>query len=250
MNGLEGRARPSFRSSYGRLAAAQKTSVGVSFYSRWVNRPLGRVFAAGGHVAGLTPNHLTAMSAVFTLGGLVLIATVPPHPLTGVAAGVLLLLGFALDSSDGQLARLRGGGSLLGEWLDHIVDSAKTPLVHVAVLIAAWRFYAVDPSWLLVPLVFLVIAVVQFSGILLTPFLLQRGGRGQAARTPSTVRSLALLPADYGVIATSFLLCGIPAVFVPTYTVLAGFSVVITGIMLAGWRRRLLAADSQSDAGA
>ena len=206
MHGLERRARPSFRSSYGRLAAAQKTSVGVSFYSRWVNRPLGRLFAAGGHVLGMTPNQLTAVSALCTLGGLALVAGTAPGPFTGALAGLLLILGFAFDSSDGQLARLRGGGSLVGEWLDHIVDSAKTPLVHVAVLVAAWRFYAVDPVWLLVPLVFLVSAVVQFSGILLTPFLLQRGGRSQAARTPSTVRSLALLPADYGVIATSFLL--------------------------------------------
>ena len=228
-----------FSAYYRQLAAAQKTSVGVSFYSRWVNRPWGRVLASASRVAGLTPNQVTAVSAACSLAAVLVLTLVPPHPLVGLAVGFLLMLGFAFDSADGQLARLRGGGSALGEWLDHIVDSAKTPVVHLAVAVAAWRFYAVDPAWLLVPLGFAVVAVVMFTGTLLTPFLLARNPAGAPLRQPSTARSLLLLPADYGVLAASFLLSGIPAVFVPLYSALGVASALVTLALLVSWMRRL-----------
>lgn len=228
-----------FSAYYRQLAAAQKTSVGVSYYSRWVNRPWGRVLASASRVAGLTPNQVTAISAVCSLAAMLVLTLVPPHPLVGLAVGVLLMLGFAFDSADGQLARLRGGGSALGEWLDHIVDSGKTPLVHLAVAVAAWRFYDLDPVWLLVPLGYAVVAVVLFTGTLLTPFLLERSPSPTPARKPSTARSLALLPADYGVLATSFLLSGVPSVFVPVYTALGIATVLVTGALLVSWVRRL-----------
>ena len=55
-----------FRGSLTELQRAQKTSKGAPAYSRLVNRPLGRVFAAVAHVAGATPNMVTAISAGFT----------------------------------------------------------------------------------------------------------------------------------------------------------------------------------------
>ena len=64
------------------------------------------------------------------------------------------MLGYALDSADGQLARLRGGGSLTGEWLDHVIDSFKISTLHLAVLVMAYRFFPTPTWWLLVPLVF------------------------------------------------------------------------------------------------
>src|SRR4051812_44202085 len=92
-----------------RLSAAQKGAAGAPAYSRFVNRPAGRVLAALAHRAGLTPNAVTGLSAVVTLSGLVLLVTVRPLWWEGPAVAALLLLGYALDSADGQLARLRGG---------------------------------------------------------------------------------------------------------------------------------------------
>ena len=67
-----------------RLAAAQKARApGAPAYSIYVNRPLGRLLAAAAYLAGLTPNAVTAISAVFTFSGIVIIALVPPSPLTG-----------------------------------------------------------------------------------------------------------------------------------------------------------------------
>lgn len=226
-----------FRQSHARLSSAQKSAVGVSYYSRWINRPMGRVLAAAAHVAGLSPNGVTLLSAGATLTGLALLVIVPPSVPVGIIVGLLLILGFALDSADGQVARLRGGGSALGEWLDHIVDAGKTVLVHTAVLVHAWLNVDVPTPWLLVPLAYQLVAVVQFSGILLTQFLERRGPAG--ARRPSGLRSLLLLPADYGVLSVAFLTSGVSSVFLPLYTGLGAITLVVTAAMIAGWVKRL-----------
>lgn len=230
-------SKPTFRENYEQLARAQKSSVGVSFYSRWINRPAGRVLAAAAHVVGLTPNGVTYLSALASLAGLALLVLAPPTPLAGVGVGALLMLGFALDSADGQLARLRGGGSVLGEWLDHLIDSGKTVLVHTSVLLMLWRSADVDQAWLAVPLWYQFVAVVTFSGILLTQFLEPKGPAAQ--RRPSNLRSLALLPADYGVLCLAFLTSGVQWVFLPLYAALAAVTTLISAAMIARWAKRL-----------
>ena len=107
------------------LASAQKPGRGAPPYSRWINRRLGRLLAAAAYLAGRTPNQVTGLSALMTAIALVLVATVRPALWLGILVAFLLLLGYALDSADGQLARLRGGGTKAGEWLDHVVDAFK-----------------------------------------------------------------------------------------------------------------------------
>ena len=53
------------RTTVRRLAAAQKGAAGAPAYSRFVNRPLGRLFAALAFHAGLTPNAVTAFDVDF-----------------------------------------------------------------------------------------------------------------------------------------------------------------------------------------
>src|SRR4051794_28290259 len=112
----------SFAESYRALSRAQKPPRGVSFVTRFVVRPMGRVFAALGYSWGLTPNAITLISSLVTLAGIAVLALLTPSALSGVLAAVLLLLGFGLDSADGQVARLAGTSSLAGEWLDHVAD--------------------------------------------------------------------------------------------------------------------------------
>ena len=86
----------------------------------------------------------------------------------GIAVSLLLLLGYALDSADGQLARVRGGGSKAGEWLDHVADIAKISSLHSAVAIAVLRYFDLDSLlYLAVPVIFLVANVTQFFGMML-----------------------------------------------------------------------------------
>ncbi|WP_019629282.1 CDP-alcohol phosphatidyltransferase family protein [Actinomadura atramentaria] len=215
-----------FRAALARLAGAQKSAKGAPAYSRFVNRRLGRFLAAASYTAGLTPNQVTGISACFTFAGVALIALAAPAPWVGIAVCLALVVGYAFDSADGQLARLRGGGSPAGEYLDHMVDSLKISALHGAVLISFYRFFDLDhAAYLLIPLGFTVVAAVMFFGMILKDLLARahRARTGTAvppAAAPSTLRSLLVVPTDYGLLCASFLLLGWPKVFLPVYALI------------------------------
>ncbi|MFE6183255.1 CDP-alcohol phosphatidyltransferase family protein [Streptomyces sp. NPDC056465] len=229
------------------LRGAQKSSKGVSLYSRYVNRPAGRLLAAGSYRVGLSPNQVTLVSAAFTFLSVAAVALVEPSWWLGVLVYAGLAVGFAFDSADGQLARLTGRGGPDGEWLDHVVDCAKMVLVHSAVLIAFHRFGALPgEGWLLLPLGFLFVAVLTFCAGLLREQL----GKAAARAAPvaagpavpaSRLRAVALLPADYGVFCLVFLLLGAPGAFRAGYAVLAAVHALFLVAFLAKWFRELKA---------
>jgi phosphatidylglycerophosphate synthase len=191
---------------------------------------------------------VTGISALFTFSGIAVLAIGEPSWLMGIVVTLLLAIGYALDSSDGQLARLRGGGSMFGEWLDHMIDSLKIASLHLAVAILAYRTFDVDERWLLVPLAFSAVGVVHFVGMLLTELL----GRVQAARTGvatpggeySRLNSILKLPTDYGVLCLVFVLLGAPEAFRVVYTVLAASTIGYTLLVVGRWARRLQALDA------
>ncbi|MDX3502131.1 CDP-alcohol phosphatidyltransferase family protein [Streptomyces sp. ATCC51928] len=233
------------------LRGAQKSAKGVSFYSRYVNRPAGRVLAAGAYRAGMTPNQVTLTSALFTYGALASVALVEPSWTLGVLVYAALAVGFAFDSADGQLARLTGRGGPDGEWLDHVVDCGKLVLVHTAVLISFYRFGELpSDAWLLLPLGFQLAAVVTFCAGLLRE---QLGKAAASARGPSwaeparpaqpvsRVRAVILLPADYGVFCLVFLLLGAPGAFRAGYAALAVVHTLFLAAFLTKWFRELKA---------
>lgn len=240
-------AEQTLRDSLRRLKGAQKSNKGAPLYSVLVNRPLGRFFAAVAHQVGMTPNQVTAVSAVCTFLGIGLVAAAPPTIWLGVVVGTLLVLGYALDASDGQLARLRGGGSLLGEWLDHVIDSCKIATLHLAVLIMAWRHYDIE-YWALVPIVFAAIYVVHFFGMLLTDLLTRifyaRAAKPLPPKTGASLLNSALkLPTDYGLLALSFFLIGFPSLFMGVYTFMALANAGYTALVLVKWARGIDALD-------
>ncbi|MFE4213683.1 CDP-alcohol phosphatidyltransferase family protein [Streptomyces sp. NPDC056844] len=229
------------------LRGAQKSSKGVSLYSRYVNRPAGRLLAAGAFRARLTPNQVTLISAAFTFTAIAAVALVEPSWQLGILVYAGLAVGFAFDSADGQLARLTGRGGPDGEWLDHVVDCAKMILVHSAVLIAFHRFGSLPgEGWLLLPLGFLFTAVLTFCAGLLREQLGRAAVRTApapaAAGAPvSRIRAVALLPADYGVFCLVFLLLGAPGVFRAGYAVLAAVHALFLVAFLVKWFRELKA---------
>lgn len=232
-----------FTAALGALRASQKSSIGISLYSRYVNRPVGRVFAAAAAAAGLTPNAVTAVSGAVTATGLIVLAVFPATIGCGIVVALCLALGFALDSADGQVARLTGRGSPAGEWLDHVVDAGKMVAVHAAVLIAAYRNELLTAAWLLIPLAYMLVAVLMFSGMTLFELLMRAAGVKASSQrsTPSTTRAVVLLFADYGVLALSFIAWGLSSVFVTVYVVLGAATAAITGLLLAKWFRSLSA---------
>ncbi|MFF7153194.1 CDP-alcohol phosphatidyltransferase family protein [Streptomyces sp. NPDC008139] len=228
------------------MRAAQKTAKGVSLYSRYVNRPVGRVLAAGAYRIGLTPNQVTLVSAVFSGAAVAALALGRPSWPLALAVWAGLVIGFAFDSADGQLARLLGAGSPAGEWLDHVVDCAKITAVHAAVLITFYRHFDLPgDGWLLLPLGFQLAAVLIFFGGLLTDKLKpkepksQGAAPGSPAPAPSRLRAVALLPVDYGVFCLVFLLLGSQSAFRTGYLVLFAVHALFLAAFLTKWFREL-----------
>lgn len=231
--------------SYRKLEQAQKGRArSAPAYSIYVNRPVGRVFASLAHAMGMTPNQVTGVSALLTFTGIVLLAVAPPSAALGIGVWLLLAVGYAWDSADGQVARLRGGGSLAGEWLDHVVDSTKLVSLHIAVAVGAFRFFELgSPLWILVPLLFAIIATVTFFGMILNDLLRARSGVEQSAQRGgfSLVRSLLGLPMDYGVLCLAFLLWGSQTLFMVVYSLLALAGLLFLFAALFVWFRKMKA---------
>jgi phosphatidylglycerophosphate synthase len=233
-----------FREALAGLRHAQKTSKGAPAYSRLVNRPLGRLFAAAAYTVGMTPNQVTAVSAAFTFAGIATICTVSPSPASSVAVALLLVVGYALDAADGQLARLRGGGSIAGEWLDHVVDAVKIASLHLAVLINWYRFVDRTDAQLLIPIGFQVTASVLFFVIILNDRI-RRAQRGSSAMIlagegrSSPLYSLAVVPTDYGLLCVSFVLMAWEAGFLWVYGALMAANAAFALLALAKWYREM-----------
>ena len=232
-----------------RLAGAQKPPAkGSPAYSRFVNRKIGRVLAAGSYQVGLTPNAVTGISALFSAAAIAIIACLSPSVGVGVLVAVLLLLGYAFDSADGQLARLRGGGSPAGEWLDHVVDSVKTSALHLAVLIGWYRFGDPDAlpgvhgdARLLVPIGFTLVAAVFFF----TQILMDQLRRAHPTQAPppagsaasDVIRSLIVAPTDYGLLCLVFVTLGWQQVFASLYALMFAGTTLFVLAALPKWYR-------------
>jgi phosphatidylglycerophosphate synthase len=236
-----------FAAAYNRLRLAQKAGKGAPPYSLYINRPLGRVFAAAAYQVGITPNQVTYISAAFTFAGIALIALGPSTVLSGILVGALLVIGYALDAADGQLARLRGGGSMLGEWLDHMIDSAKIASLHLGVLIGLWRTFDLHPAWLLVPMVFCISSCVHFFGMILVDLLarVERAKTGAPApmQPANKLKTLLKMPMDYGVLCLAFFFLGWHLGFFVLYTFLAVGSTGYLLLVVRKWGKDVVALD-------
>ncbi len=231
--------RAGYRASLAALGGAQKTHRGVSLYSTHINRPLGRRFAAAADVVGMSPNQVTLLSGLSSFTAIAVLALLPQTVLIGILVSGALVLAFALDSADGQLARLHQAGSPAGEWLDHLLDCAAKLALHSAVLVA-WYRSGIRGAELLLPLAFQLVAVLLFFGGTLMAKLREQSGRVRpSAQGGSRLSWLFLLPVDQGVLSCSFLLWGYPAAFQAVYTLLFAASAVVLVAFFVAWLREL-----------
>jgi phosphatidylglycerophosphate synthase len=232
-----------------RLRAAQKPGAGAPLYSRWVNRPAGRCFAAVAARLHLRPNQVTVISAMFTFAGLALVALVSPRWWLGLLVAVLLLVGYALDAADGQLARLLGGGSRAGEWLDHVVDATKVSILHGVVLISFFRFTDASDAQMLVALGYQAVSAVMFFSMILIDQLRRQataasGVRPQPSRR-ATLQTVAAIPTDYATLCLCFALIGWQSVFRPVYTTMFLLNAALLVLTLGKWWREVRAMDGR-----
>ncbi len=213
-----------FQAALASVAAAQKPGSGVPAYTRWVNRRLARFAAAAAYAAGWSANAVTAASALLSLAAIVLMVSVPPDPVLGLLVGLLFAAGYVLDSADGQVARLGRTGSPAGEWLDHVVDSVRTPAIHLAVFVGlALQSDSLSLTdspnsnqWALaVALLYCLVSTGQFMSQILAEQL--SGATVPSSSSAGIRQSVLLIPTDMGALCWIFVLWGLPHIFVWAY---------------------------------
>ena len=221
-----GTEKPSFAQSFKELSLAQKGKKGVPLYTLHVNRPAGRVVAAALRNTRIRPNHVTFAGGVLTYGALLWLAFGAGPEAGSALVGVVLAAGFILDSADGQLARLQGRSSKLGEWLDHVLDGGRIVVLHGATFCFLLRTTNIPPLTLAVICgVFLFSnSTIFFAGALfdhLTRQPLSKLPRGGPPAGNPLRRSVLTLPVDYGVTCLVFMAVPWIGVFLPLYGALA-----------------------------
>ncbi|MET9296554.1 DUF5941 domain-containing protein [Streptomyces sp. NPDC003077] len=118
-----------------RLRSAVKSRDG--FFTTFFISPYSRYLARWCARRGLTPNQVTTASLITALIAAGCAATATRGGF--VAAGVLLLLSFVLDCTDGQLARYSLQYSTMGAWLDATFDRAKEYAYYAGLALGAAR---------------------------------------------------------------------------------------------------------------
>ncbi len=107
------------------VAASKKNGKGP-LYTRYVNRNAAIPFTFLFWKLGLSPNAVSFISSLLTHTGLALLMAFQPTVAICVTVYLFLAIGFVTDCCDGQLARVSGKTSRLGEWLDHSFDAIKS----------------------------------------------------------------------------------------------------------------------------
>ena len=150
-----------------------------------------------------------------------------------------------MDSVDGQLARLRGGGSVRGEWLDHTIDSFKESSIHLAVAISWFRYPPADDG--------LAARSARLLGGAVSHVLRDHSpavpAGGEHIEVVATVRhehplrKWLILPTDYGFMCWTFVFIAAPTLFLGVYTTLFGLSAAMLALALRKWSGELDAID-------
>lgn len=154
-----------FRERYRRLRpglAIGGNTNNVDFWGITFGRPAAfAMLLLIGDIPWLTPNILTHVSNACLVAGAVLMLGGTWH--AWVAAAVLLNLALAFDCADGQLARYRKNGSLVGSYYDKVTDHFGMMLIYS---ILAWvSFDRTGHAW------YFILAIVAVGGNLIVGYV-------------------------------------------------------------------------------
>lgn len=238
----------SFNGILKQLKFAQKPGHGVPAYTRWINRALARGVAALCASWGWSANMVSTASALVTLAALALLLLLPIAPVTGAWVAILLAAGYVLDSADGQVARVTGTGSMAGEWLDHVIDAARTPAIHLCVAVGFIHLYGSSAWQWWIPLMYCVVSACHFMSQILAEQLTRNSvsqlgpvtkdaqSRHSSPTDPvsrkSFGRSVIMVHTDTGMLCWVFLVWGFPPLFLVLYLLLFAGNALTSAVSL------------------
>ncbi len=125
---------------------------------------------------------------------------------------------------------------------------------HAAVLVAIFRFYDLRSNgYLLIPIGYILVNVTLFFGMQLRDQLRQAGAADQPGRRGSdsawpVIRSVLLLPVDYGTLCLTFILLPVHQAFLVAYAALFAANLVFAARALVKAFRTLASIDSSPTA--
>ncbi len=102
------------------------------WWDRHVTRPIAAHIARWLEHTRITPNQITSMACAFGVACAFLVGTGRLSVM--IWAGVFLFVNTVLDCADGQLARLRGGGSFMGRLWDGFSDWIVCLAIHFGLI--------------------------------------------------------------------------------------------------------------------
>jgi phosphatidylglycerophosphate synthase len=148
------------------------------FWSWMIFEPIGGALAYGFARLSVPPAAVTGMGGACGVAGAIVLggASTAGHV---VVAAVLLLLAYAFDCADGQLARATGRVTPSGAWLDVAVDS-----VVVAFVSAALTFALISEDRGVISLVIGGAFGASRTASLFTSTIVRREGGGMALSRP------------------------------------------------------------------
>lgn len=98
---------------------------------KYIGRPLGDLATPFFYNNGFSANQVTYLRCVLMVVAVALF--VPTDPVANIVAAVLSFVGFVLDCTDGNLARLRNDATYFGKYIDGLADGIFAWFAPVAV---------------------------------------------------------------------------------------------------------------------
>ncbi len=119
------------------------------FWNVYVARPMAAPLVMLFSKTSITPNQVTFLGALVFLG--VIASLVCVSGSWGIVAAALFLeLAYLFDCADGQLARITGKTSMVGAYLDFLIDEFKALGLVGAFSVRMWMQHEGGDAWLIV----------------------------------------------------------------------------------------------------
>ena len=227
------------------LDSCQKPKHGTPIYTRTCNRWLGKYIAALAKELLITPTHLTIASFVFSVFSFLFFLMYPGSYLIVSGGSFLILFAYALDSADGQLARLTKSGSPVGEWLDHSTDALKQTLFHGTVQFIFFVHYQKENFILVIPIFFISVQLTVFTSNLLKEKLFKLNSLTsnltdhRSTDNVSFIKDILFFFTDYGILCMLFFFIPFPNIFVFLYVLCFIINALSGSLMLVSSYLRL-----------